>query len=89
MENTKPKKPKLRITYPDGKTYDFTAQKTRINLGNIYDIPCCEVIRWGSFRLNFWFNCSSGYGWKTAVSYAKKRLEHLAMGYSSIEIIYD
>lgn len=46
------------------------------------------TIKWGSFELNYWFNCGSGRSWKEAAAIAKRRLAHLCSVPATIEVIY-
>jgi len=36
-----------------------------------------NTIRWGCFRLNFWFTAKSGRSWREAASIAKRMLERM------------
>ncbi len=52
---------------------EFTAENTVPFLNGEHP-GVNKTIRWGCYRLNFWFNCGSGKSWKAAAQHAAMRL---------------
>lgn len=86
--------PKIRVTldkptdgYWDGgkkQQGDFEVEgcmKDKPEVGN--------VVKWGCWHFNYWFNCGTGKSWKSAVMYAKRRLAGLINNDAKLDIIWE
>ena len=87
-------KPILKLTFKDPQYGYWDGGKKSGGEFHVTDCPNehpgkNHTIRWGSFGLNFWFNCGSGRSWKEATAIAKRRLQHLVKVPATIEVIME